>query len=70
MYDHKIQLESENNLRYSLLYNQSIPELEATKKYISKNLLRGFIKASQAPFAAPILFTKKANRSLQFYIDF
>jgi hypothetical protein len=33
-------------------------------------LHRGFIKASQSPFASPVLFVKKANRSLRFCVDF
>jgi hypothetical protein len=68
--DHKIQLERENNLTYSPLYNYSIEELKAAKKYITENLQKGFIAPSQAPFAAPILFARKADGSLRFCIDF
>ena len=35
-----------------------------------ENLHKGFIEASQAPFAAPILFVKKHDGSLRFCIDY
>lgn len=69
-HDHRIQLETENTLGYSPLYQQSIEELLATKKYIEENLHKGFIVPSQAPFASPILFVKKANGGLRFCIDY
>ena len=34
------------------------------------NLEKGFIEPSQALFASPILFIKKLNRGLYFYIDY
>ena len=34
------------------------------------NLEKGFIKPSQALFASPILFIKKLNRGLRFYINY
>src|SRR5436190_6649958 len=69
-YDHKIQLETDNTLGFSPLYKQSTEELLATKKYIEENLHKGFIEPSQVPFAAPILFVKKANGGLRFCIDY
>jgi hypothetical protein len=69
-YDHKIQLETDNTLGYSPLYQQSVDELLATKKYLEENLHKGFIETSQAPFASPILFVKKANGGLRFCIDY
>jgi hypothetical protein len=71
-YDHKIKIESdkENTLGFSPLHQQSTAKLQATKQYIVKNLHKGFIKPSQAPFALPILFTKKPNKGLHFYINY
>ncbi len=45
-------------------------ELEIVKQYLINNLHKGFITPSQAPFAALVLFVRKPNRSLQFYINF
>ena len=70
-YDHQIELEaSKESLGFSLLHQQFTEELLATKKYITKHLRKGFIKPSQAPFVAPILFVQKADKSLQLCIDF
>jgi hypothetical protein len=69
-YDHQIELTGPNTLGYSPLRNQTAEELEATKRYLTENLDKGFIEPSQAPFQAPILFVKKANGSLRFCIDF
>jgi transposase InsO family protein len=69
-YDHKIELEADNTLGASPLYNMSVEELQAVKKYLLENLDKGFIEPSQAPFASPVLFVKKPNGSLRFCIDF
>ncbi len=45
-------------------------ELEIVKQYLIDNLHKGFITPSQAPFTVPVLFVRKPNESLQFYIDF
>ena len=70
VYDHKIDLEKPNDLGYSPLYKMTTAELEETKRYLQDNLHKGFIEPSHAPFAAPILFIKKANGSLRLCIDF
>jgi hypothetical protein len=40
------------------------------KKYIKDNLLKGFIKASKAPFTSPILFVYKLGGRLRFYVNY
>jgi hypothetical protein len=45
-------------------------ELKTVKEYLINNLNKGFIKASQALYIAPVLFVKKPDRSLQFCINF
>jgi hypothetical protein len=47
-----------------------VAELEELKRYLTENLDKGFIDTSQAPFASPVLFVKKPNSSLRFYINF
>jgi hypothetical protein len=69
-YDHRIELEAENTLGFSPLRQHSLEELLAAKKYIEENLHKGFIAPSQAPFASPILFARKANGSLRFCVDY
>jgi hypothetical protein len=48
----------------------SAEELEVVKKYLVKNLDKGFIKLSQALFAASVLFVKKPDGSLCFCINY
>jgi len=45
-------------------------ELKAIKQYLIDNLYKGFIELSQAPFTSSVLFIKKPNKSLCFYIDY
>jgi hypothetical protein len=70
LYDHKIELKGDNTLEYSPLYKMTTAKLKTVKKYLIDNLDKGFIKASQAPYAAPVLFVKKPDGSLRFCIDF
>ncbi|CAL3966757.1 unnamed protein product, partial [Diplocarpon coronariae] len=48
----------------------SIPKLEIVKAYLINNFNKGFIKASSAFYATLVLFIKKANSSLRFYINY
>ena len=59
-----------SDLKFYLLYRMSSEELKVVKKYLVKNLDRGFIEPSQAPFTAPVLFVKKPDSSLRFCIDY
>jgi transposase InsO family protein len=69
-YDHKIHLEGPLPDSYSPLYRQSTEELQVTKQYLIDNLDKGFITASQSPFASPVLFVKKPTGGLRFCIDY
>jgi transposase InsO family protein len=72
-YDHKIQLEGEadpKSLGYTPLWALTDTELEVLKAYITENLDKGFIEPSYAPFAAPILFVRKANGQLRLCVDY
>ncbi len=69
-YDHKIELDASASLSYGLLYSQTTAELRALKDYLIENLDKGFIESSQAPWSSLVLFVKKPNGGLYFYIDF
>ena len=69
-YDHKIQLTEPLPRHYSPLYKQSTEELKATKDYLIDNLSKGWIEASQSPFASPVLFVRKASGALRFCVDY
>ena len=40
------------------------------KEYIIDNLYKGFVEPYQIPYTSPILFSRKKNRKLRFYIDY
>lgn len=70
-YDHKIVIEEgAAPLTASPLYKMNEVELQALKNYLTENLKKGFIEASSAPFASPVLFVKKADGSLRLCIDY
>ena len=70
-YNHKIKLNAPNNLKYYLLYNQSLKELKIIKKYLISHLNKKFIIFNLTIFASLILFTKKINKKfLRFCVDY
>jgi hypothetical protein len=52
------------------LNKHSLEELIAMQEYLTDNFSKSFIVNSKALFASSILFVCKANRSLQFYINY
>jgi len=52
------------------VYNLSPLELDVLRMYIDENLRKGFIRHSQSPAGAPILFVKKADGSLRLRVDY
>jgi len=52
------------------LYKMSSLELGKIREYLIKNLKKGFIKLSNSPFLLPVLFIKKKDNSLRFYINY
>ena len=45
-------------------------ELLVLKEYIEEKLAKGFIRHVSSPARAPVLFVKKADRSLRFCVDY
>ena len=45
-------------------------ELEELRDYLGKNLSRGWIRESDSPVGAPILFVKKKDGSLRLWVDY
>lgn len=52
------------------IYNLSETELEALREYLDENLKKGFIRPSESPAGAPILFVKKKDGSLRMCVDY
>jgi len=69
-YNHKIELEDENQSSRSQLYLMSSYKLQKIKKYLEENLKKKFITFSKALFASSILFVEKKDNSLCFCINY
>jgi hypothetical protein len=68
--NHKIELTQANSLSYNLLYQITIKELFVVKKYLLKNLYKGFIMFRNLFFASFMLFVAKLNSSLCFCVNY
>jgi hypothetical protein len=45
-------------------------ELREVKRYLDDNLDKGFIIISAAEIVSPVLFIRKSNKGLRFYINY
>src|SRR6202789_4643733 len=52
------------------MYSLSPSELEALRIFIDENLNNGFIRPSNSPHGAPILFVKKKSGELRLCVDY
>ena len=73
--DHKIELEKDVNGKtpeapWGPLYNMSRDELLVLRKTLNELLDKGFIRVSNSPAAAPVLFVKKPGGGLRFCCDY
>ena len=69
-YDLKIELEEGASPSPRYMYSLSPTELEALPIFIDESLSNGFIRPSNSPHRAPILFIKKKSRELRLCIDY
>ena len=72
--DHKIELEKKDGktpeVPWGPLYNMSREELLVLRKTLTELLDKGFIRVSNSPAAAPVLFVKKPSGGLRFCVDY
>jgi hypothetical protein len=70
-YDHSIPLEPGASVPFGPLYTHSQKELEELREYIDENLKKGFIRRSESPAGAPVLFVpKKDSKKLRLCVDY
>jgi hypothetical protein len=69
-YDHNIRLQEGKTPSFGPLYPMFRNELIALKKWLEKNLRKGFIRSSSSPAVSPVLFVKKADEGLRFCVDY
>jgi hypothetical protein len=70
LYDLKIDLEEGGTPPPGHMYSLSLSELEALHIFIDENVRSGFIKPSNSPHGALILFVKKKDGSLHLCVDY
>lgn len=72
--DHAIELEKVNGkqpeIPWGPLYSMSRDELLVLRKTLTELLDKGFIRVSNSPAAAPVLFVKKPGGGLRFCVDY
>ena len=68
--DHNIELDSQAEPPWGPLYSMSKDELLVLRKTLSDYLSKGFIRVSNSPAAAPVLFAKKPGGGLRFCVDY
>jgi hypothetical protein len=73
--DHAIQLEKtlegkEPEVPWGPLYSMSRDELLVLRKMLTDLLDKGFIRVSNSPAAAPVLFVRKPGGGLRFCVDY
>ena len=69
-YDHKIELINDSTLSCCWVYQMFFVKLLKVKKYLNENLLKKFITSSQTFYFFFVLFTFKANKDLQFCMNY
>jgi len=69
-YDHKIELENDAMPPFGPIYSLSEVEQLALRQFIDENLANHFIRPSQSPSGAPILFIKKKDGSLHLAVNY
>jgi hypothetical protein len=67
--DHTINLQREPDW-IPRLYRMSRAEMDEVRKWVMENLSKGFIEASQAPWASPIIFVRKPNGGIRLCVDY
>jgi hypothetical protein len=68
--EHTIELEPDTLPKFSGMYKMSPKELEELKKQLTELLEYGFIKPSESPWGAPVLFVQKKDGSFRLCIDY
>ena len=72
-YNHRLKFAegiNKNTLFKNRIYSISNHKFEQIKKYLNEYLKKRFIILNYASFASPVLFIKKLNNELRFYVNY
>ena len=61
---------NKNTLFKNRIYSILKYKFEQVKKYLNEHLKKKFIVSNYVSFASFILFIKKSNKELRFYVDY
>ena len=67
---HTIPIEEGKDVAYGPIYALSAEELRVLREYLDKYLARGWIRKSESPAGAPILFVPKKDGGLRLCVDY
>ncbi|GBG80728.1 hypothetical protein CBR_g31283 [Chara braunii] len=68
--EHSIELVRDYRVHHQAPYRLSIPEGTELKRHLEELLRLGFIKPSNSPWGAPVLFARKADEYFRLCIDY
>jgi hypothetical protein len=69
-YDHPIDLDPDTTPPHGPIYSMSENELVVLREYLDDMVSKGFIRSSNSPAGAPVLFVKKKDGSLRLCVDY
>ena len=69
-YNLKIDLEGDSIPLLGQICSMSQAELQTLQEFLDDHIATGFIRPSQSPHKAPVLFAKKKDGSLHLCVDF
>ena len=67
---HSIEIEDGKTVPYGPIYPLSANELRVLREYIESSLAKGWIRRSESPAGAPILFVQKKDGGLRLCVDY
>jgi hypothetical protein len=68
--EHSILVEEGVEVPYGSIYSLSANELRVLREYIKSSLAKGWIRPSESPTSALILFVLKKDGGLRLYVDY
>jgi hypothetical protein len=69
-YDHVINLKKDAQTSSQTLYDMSRIEIEKLRRYLNENLIKKFIKANRSYVVSFVMFVKKSEEELRFYVNY
>jgi hypothetical protein len=69
-YDHDIHLKKDIQIFNQTLYDMSRIEIEKLRRYLNENLIKKFIRASRFHVVSLVMFVKKSEDELRFYVNY